>query len=246
MIAIFLLPFSAWGYSEDECIRCHRSGSTESRLQMDIGIYRTSIHAGEIKCTDCHSAIAGDEHFSDKGLEKVNCRNCHGQRILHGQNGSIRCTDCHTRHAIYKADDLRSSVNWRNLVKSCGGCHPEQTKSPSGLSMLTSFQIVSHPKQNMAEQVNKAMCVGCHQGKAAHGEQGPINKQNCYKCHYPMDKKRILLGYMHPYADWQKKPVNTAAGCLSMIVFIGVILLAAKEFMGHLTKRRNDHDGGKY
>jgi len=245
LIALFLLPLSAWGYSEEECIRCHGSGSAESRLQIDADIYKTSIHAGEISCIDCHEAITGDAHFTDRGLEKVNCRNCHEQKNQHGRDVTTKCTDCHTRHAVYKADDVRSSVHWINLEKTCGGCHPDQTKSTGWLSVFTSFRIVSHPKQNMAGHFGKDMCVGCHQGKAAHGEDGPVNGQNCYRCHSPLDKERVILGYMHPYADWQKKPVNAAAGCISVIVLIGIIFIAAKDFMGRSDKRRSDHDGGK-
>ena len=240
MIALHLLAFNAWGYLEDECARCHGFGSEESKLQIDVGRYKTSIHAGEIGCTNCHEVIIGDEHITEKGLEKVNCQKCHNQQNLHSKDASTECADCHTRHTIYGADDLRSSVNWRNLKSTCGTCHPAQTKSPSGLSMLTSFHIASHPKQDMASRFEKDMCVGCHQGRAAHGEKGLINSQNCYKCHFPLNNKRIILGYIHTYADWQRQPINSIMAYVSLIVLIGCIFVLSRAFVGLSVKAEND------
>lgn len=235
---LILLPINAWGYSEDECVRCHKSGSSESKLQIDIDSYMNSIHAGEISCSDCHDGITGDEHFKAVDLEKVNCLNCHDQENMHGGDEGIGCVDCHIGHDIYGTDDIRSPVNWRNLKVTCGVCHPEQTKNPGILSRLTSFQIVSHPKQDMTMRADRGMCVGCHQGQAAHGEDGNINDQNCYKCHSPADNKGNLLGYIHSYADWQNRPVNIVAGCVSLVALIGVIFILLRNFTGFFSKRR--------
>lgn len=236
-VALILLSFNAWGYSDAECVRCHRSGSSESRLQIDTDRYMTGVHAGETGCADCHAAITGDEHFTKNGLVKVNCGSCHDQKNLHGGDEGILCADCHTRHAIYRADDQRSSVNGVNLKSTCGACHPVQTKSPGGLSLLTSFHIVSHPKQDMTGRFDRGMCVGCHQGQAAHGENKPVNNQDCWKCHSPLDNKKALLGYIHSYPDWQRQPVSSVAAWITMISLIGFIFILVRVFAGSFVKR---------
>lgn len=235
-IVLILLPINAWGYSEDECARCHSSGSSESVLQIQMDSYMSSIHAGELGCVDCHDGITDDEHFTTEGIGRVDCLNCHDQENMHGGDGVTECVDCHTGHDIYSVDDIRSSVNWRNLEVTCGACHAEQTKVQGILSRLTSFQIVSHPKQDMSMRVDRGMCVGCHQGQAAHGEDGIINDQNCYKCHSSADSRGGVLGYIHSYADRQDRPVNVVAGCLSLIALIGVIFILVRGFSGFFSK----------
>jgi cytochrome b subunit of formate dehydrogenase len=37
------------------------------------------------------------------------------------------CADCHTSHAILHPQDIKSSINPANLVKTCGKCHPKAT-----------------------------------------------------------------------------------------------------------------------
>jgi hypothetical protein len=188
---VFILAFNAWGYSQDECLKCHGSGGS-SKLLIDMGQYMSSVHAKEeIQCSDCHTAITGDEHFAAKGFGKVDC----------------------------------------------GSCHPEQTKAPGVLSKLMSFHVVSHPKQDPAMAADRTMCIGCHQGQAAHGEKVPVTNQNCYKCHSPLDEKSVLFGYIH-YADWRNRPVGITALCISLAGIVGAILLIAGCFINPIGKHR--------
>lgn len=234
-----IIAFNAWGYKQDECMKCHGSGG-ESKFLIDAGQFMSSVHAAEIECIDCHTAITGDEHYKAKGLEKVDCGSCHEQENVHGDSDrTVQCIDCHTSHAIYRSDDIHSSLNRRNLKITCGACHPGQINAPRGLTALTSFRVVSHPKQDPAMIADMDMCTGCHQGQAAHGEKGAVSRQNCYKCHSPLDENKILFGYMHPGTDWKSNPVAILALFISLAGLIGVILLVAGSFMNPFGKRRD-------
>lgn len=245
IIALALSSLNAYGYSDNECILCHGIGSRESSLQIDVDDYMKSIHAGEAGCAECHGSITGDEHTKGTGVKKVDCGLCHEQENLHSKDGSVKCAECHTRHAVYGTDDPRSSVNWRNLKDTCKACHAEQAGSPAGLSWLVSFKIISHSKQNLSKDYDKGMCVGCHQGKAAHGEDGIVNSQDCYKCHSPLDDKSALLGYIHPRADWQLQPVSATAAWVTLIGLIGTIFGLLRFHFRFRTRDDADHDGGK-
>lgn len=232
MFAFILILPNAWGYSQDECIRCHRPDSTESRLHIDLNAYRTSVHANEIGCVDCHVEIADDAHFNNKNPETVDCRKCHEKKDLHAADQHIPCSDCHTRHRVYSPGDPRASVHWTNLKHTCKGCHPAQTGSARGWSRMTAFHIVFHAKQDLSTPFDEGMCVGCHQGRAAHGEQGTIDNLDCQRCHLPDQGQKWLSGNFHPDRDWRAHPMNVIATLVSFIGLLGFILLFVKVFMG--------------
>jgi len=231
-----MLPgFKAWGYTEAECVECHRQGSDESKTYIDMKDYKSSVHSKEINCEDCHELIKDITHTSEKA-EIVDCQRCHEEPNLHAKDGSVPCKSCHTPHRIYPVSDSRSSVNWKNLGDTCSKCHSLESKRKSALSFLTSFQIASHPKQNFAEVIDKNMCVGCHQGQAAHGETGPINDQQCSTCHMPLGKySSILLGDFHMGADWDKKPLSFVAGYINVF---GSLALSVLFIMAIRKKRK--------
>ena len=238
IVFILLATPNGWSYTQDECIQCHREGSFESKLHVDVDKYLLSIHGSQITCFDCHADIRDNKHTEVKGLGKVDCQQCHEQQSLHSQDRTVTCWDCHTRHHIHSTEDTRSSVYWKNLRSTCGKCHPNQTKRVSSLSFLPSLHIAAHPKQNFAERHDKNMCVECHQGKAAHGEDVPINSHNCYVCHMPSGGRRALFGYIHVDADWQNQPVSFVAGYIYLIAMVVCVGILFSCVMGFLRKRR--------
>jgi len=72
-------------------------------------------------------------------------------------------------------------------------------------------RIKSHPKQDFNGSYDHANCLGCHQGKAAHGESQAVNVQTCYKCHLTPEGRGKLLGHIHPKADWGEQPATYTA-----------------------------------
>ena len=221
-----LIPYSSWGYTPEDCVRCHEPGSTESTLHISIEEFRASAHGEETTCPECHTGVVDEAHETTRGSGAVNCDDCHEQENRHGLQ-SIRerpqCYSCHTRHGILGSDRKASSVNEGQLRKTCRGCHPVACGETGFLSWLPSIRIASHGKQDLSREYKKDDCLGCHQGMAAHGETDPINDRDCYRCHAPRNGKSPLLGYTHPQADPREQPAVFAAGLVYAL--FAVVLL---------------------
>ena len=97
-------------------------------------------------------------------------------------------------------------MNPMQLKITCRSCHPVECGQTGYLSLLPSLQIRSHKKQNFSRDYSRFDCIGCHQGKAAHGEEEIINQQDCHKCHQSAPGKSSLMGYIHPQADSRNQP----------------------------------------
>lgn len=203
LLTIFLS--SARAYEVADCIRCHRNGGKLSALHIDIDAFTKSAHGKNATCMDCHTGVKDDMHTTRKSDGAVDCTGCHDQQNRHGGTAaaSVRkpqCYDCHTRHHIYPSQDPRSSVNASALPRTCAGCHPVECGKTDYLSRLLSFQIASHPKGDFGARYEKTNCLGCHQGKGAHGEDASVTKDRCYLCHRPPGTPGALWGKMHPQA----------------------------------------------
>jgi hypothetical protein len=229
MILLTLPVPKVWGYTPDECVRCHRLGSGESKTYINLREYESSVHGREMTCADCHEDIKDISHINHE-IGRIDCQRCHDEPNLHAKDGSVTCKSCHPPHRIYPADDPRSSVSSKNLGNTCGNCHPAQTETGGLFASLGSFQIASHPKQNFAEAANRTMCLACHQGQAAHGERKPINHQNCGTCHLPLGTNSSKLGYIHTSTNGDRHPLRLITayvnllGSLAVVMFFAVVI----------------------
>jgi hypothetical protein len=93
------------------------------------------------------------------------------------------------------------------------------------LSWLPSIQIASHPKGDFSTRYEKTNCLGCHQGKGAHGDDAKLNNDRCDVCHQPPGKPGALWGKMHPRADYTRQPAVFAAGMIYQMLGVGVLVL---------------------
>ena len=209
VMILFTLPgIRVLGYTMEDCIRCHRQGSGESKKSIRLREYLSSTHGKEFSCVDCHEDIKDITHSSQKP-DRIDCQSCHKKENRHGKEGSIPCKSCHPPRL--------------------------QVKGKSLFAFLKSFQIASHPKQNFAKVVGKNMCVACHQGEAAHGESEPINDQRCGTCHRPLGRYSSKLGYIHMGAAWNHNPLNFVAeyinliGSISLAVFFVVAIKKGRK-----------------
>lgn len=170
------------------------------------------------ECIECHNEGSEDSslHISVKDFEM----SAHGP--------GVQCQDCHTN----VRDDAHTSEEGSGAVpgESCKGCHPAAFGEVDSFSWLPSFQIASHAKQDFAHAYEMENCVGCHQGRAAHGEKEPIDDQNCYQCHVSPTGQNGLWGYMHPRADSGKHPGIFFAGLVYRF-FLGILFIVAVSMM---------------
>jgi len=88
------------------CVTCH---SAHSIRDVASASFRSDIASG---CSNCHAKEAPTYRDS-----------FHGQATALGSSAAAKCSDCHTPHLNLPKSDPRSSVNPKNLVRTCGKCH---------------------------------------------------------------------------------------------------------------------------
>ena len=128
---------------DETCEQCHVGIRDRFERSAHGTAGPTVTAAGEVLeppvCTDCHSSheiVRADEPAWFIGVVEE-CGVCH-QRVYdtyfetyHGQVTALgfaltaKCSDCHSPHLMLPASDPESTVNPRNLVRTCAQCHPE-------------------------------------------------------------------------------------------------------------------------
>ena len=233
IVLIFTATQAAFAYTTQECIDCHQTGSSESKLHISIDEFNASIHAEEATCQDCHTLVENEDHQTTPGSGAADCSSCHEQENRHGRGSNSgtrpQCYSCHTRHGILAKDDPRSTVHSNRLKETCRSCHPRESGQTDYVSWLPSLQIASHSKQDFSQAYSRTNCLGCHQGTGAHGDQETLNDQTCFTCHVPLDGRNKLLGYIHSKADDRRQPGVMAAATIYQVV-MGVLVLGGFAF----------------
>ncbi len=116
------------------CNDCHDSPAQGEE------IVTTTLHLETpARCARCHadSEMMADYEIADDVVETY-LADFHGTTIQYYAEtdlSAIRdeavCSDCHGSHAVFAADDERSSVNAANLNATCANCHAD---APEGFS----------------------------------------------------------------------------------------------------------------
>jgi hypothetical protein len=117
----------------------------------ELDEYSTSAHGKKVLlehnqkaavCTDCHTShsIVNTSKMAFKVFSTESCGNCHPANLnsyrstYHGQVNRLgygytsKCYDCHGSHGILGPKDPASTVNPKNLMKTCKKCHKEATQ----------------------------------------------------------------------------------------------------------------------
>ncbi len=138
-----------------KCIQCHDMQSVYQ--QSIHGKSVAAGNQDSAACHDCHNLhdikpLGDPKSHSNREFHTKVCLKCHGDEKMmhrndvtnvavesymesyHGKNYRLGfpekvagCADCHTAHQVLPADDVNSSVNPRNLVKTCAPCHKDAT-----------------------------------------------------------------------------------------------------------------------
>lgn len=88
------------------CESCH---SSHNISRITLKGFRTKIM---YKCGKCHQEEA-----------KSYFKTVHGQASRLGEEQAAKCYDCHGTHNILPPDRPRSTLSYRNVIKTCGKCH---------------------------------------------------------------------------------------------------------------------------
>jgi len=88
------------------CITCHSAHD----IQDPTSIQMRQRFPGE--CGSCH-----EKH------DRTYAESFHGKATGIGSKSAAMCSDCHTPHHNLPASDPNSTINPKNLAKTCGKCH---------------------------------------------------------------------------------------------------------------------------
>jgi hypothetical protein len=134
----------------DSCVECHSQASflvTNKKLYDYFQRWRSSVHKQEeVTCVDCHG---GNPRSSDK--EKA-----HG-----GDLG---------------ASKANSAVNFRNIPRTCGGCHED---------IYEGFRESSHYEHLVSrnQEDQGPTCVTCHGSLNVAVLNVNTVEETCWRCH---------------------------------------------------------------
>ncbi len=192
VILIFTAAQAAFAYTSQDCINCHKIGSSESTLQISIDEFKSSVHGEEATCQECHTLVE-DEATKPTWIRVRWTAAAAMSRKIPMAGDQKRVRHPNVIPAIPGMEcwqrTIRSSVHPQRLKETCRSCHPRECGQTDYFSWLPSLQVASHSKQDFSQEYSTTDCLGCHQGSAAHGEQEPINDQTCFTCHLTPDGK---------------------------------------------------------
>jgi len=234
--ALTLVTSLCGAYEEEDCVRCHGAGAGENRLHVPVEDFKASVHGRDVGCRDCHQEIVDGGHQRRKGSIRVACGDCHEKENLHGSGATEKtvpgCHDCHSKHTILGKDDPGSTVHPANLRRTCQGCHPVAGGKKDYLSWFPSVRVSSHGKEDFSRSYDMGNCIGCHQGKAAHGEDVRLSQDTCDKCHFrDAERGASLAGTMHPEADRNGQPGVFASALLHQAGLWVLVLAGIMSFV---------------
>ncbi len=237
LAAFALLAGNIAAAGNQECLKCHGLGAKGSSLHISAQQFKGSVHGQEVTCLECHQTAQDQDHQNKPGSGRVDCGQCHDQENRHGYNAQAgtrpQCYSCHTRHGILAPDDPESSVNSANLSATCRACHATQCGQADLLPWLASVQIRIHGKQDLGCAYDEGDCLGCHQGRASHGEDKVLNERGCQRCHLSDGGRPALLGSIHPQEDAR----GGAASWLSGAVYALALVLLLLGGLGFYARR---------
>ena len=133
----------------ETCGACHEEEAADVAASIHGKATAKGIHEAPT-CTDCHSehsirslngknssstveAACGTCHESEKmntkfGLPRDRVKtffeSYHGLAMQGGAANAANCASCHGYHKILPSNDPESTIHKRNLVQTCGKCHP--------------------------------------------------------------------------------------------------------------------------
>ena len=104
------------------CTDCHGEHTISGARDAN-----SMVSAGNVSktCASCHAKVFIMEKYGVKSEQVATYKESfHGIANEFGVLKAANCASCHTAHDILPESDPRSSVNPKNIPKTCGSCHP--------------------------------------------------------------------------------------------------------------------------
>ncbi|MGA7616109.1 MAG: cytochrome c3 family protein [Thermoanaerobaculia bacterium] len=241
------------------CLDCHSPHATQGHTIPTSNTYPRNIPE---LCARCHRAgqkAAVRIHSKVKDIVQTYEDSIHGKALTEsGLVVTATCINCHSSHGELPPSDVRSTVNPKNISKTCGTCHngieaafemsihatgkpKDGMKLPTCNDCHTAHGIGRVDKPGFRTKMMME-CGGCHKKEAAtffdtfHGKVSRLGSEGaakCYDCHgthniLPPDDPRSTLA--------RNNVVQTCAKCHPG---------SHRRFAGYLTHSTH-HDPKKF
>lgn len=240
-----------------DCVECHGTHYILKKNDPTSPIFATNI---PMLCAKCHregEKAAVRYKGTEKEVIKHYIESIHGKGLLKsGLTVAATCVDCHTPHSELPTENINSTVNPRNLPKTCGKCH---------FGIYQQFKNSIH--QTARTEKKLPTCEDCHSAhKIKRVEQDVFRFEimdKCGKCHEEIAKtyfetfhgKVSKLGYAKAakcydcHGSHEILPVSDPRSTLSRINVVSTCQKchpgATRKFAGYLTHATH-HDPKKY
>jgi cytochrome b subunit of formate dehydrogenase len=106
------------------CTDCHGVDRSLHHIEAPKGMASKKFHTAA--CAACHADVKKMKRNGvDPLATKTYYQGIHGKIEALGYPSLVAgCSDCHGAHNVLPAKDPKSTIAPRNLVKTCGKCHP--------------------------------------------------------------------------------------------------------------------------
>ncbi len=105
------------------CTHCH--GEHGILAADDPRSPVSPARVAESTCSPCHeSARLNEKYGVASGRLATFIDSYHGLKSMAGDNTVANCASCHGEHRILPSSDPTSTINPKNLSRTCGQCHP--------------------------------------------------------------------------------------------------------------------------
>jgi cytochrome b subunit of formate dehydrogenase/uncharacterized protein with PIN domain len=242
-----------------DCRDCHGTHGIRGRIETNSPTFSRNVPA---LCAKCHRAgqkaavryNGKEDHVVERYVESI-----HGKGLLEsGLTVTANCADCHGAHSELPASNPESSVNPKNVAKTCAKCHrgiydvfvtsvhsPEANHTGKQLPVCSDCHTAhSIQRTDLSDFRLHIMdqCGRCHEAitesyfETYHGKVsklGYLKTAKCYDCHGAHDVRKVTDPKSHLSRE---NIVKTCAKCHPG---------AHRQFAGYLTHATH-HDPVRY
>ena len=133
------------------CTDCHGEHNNEAVKQASSRVSSANIPA---TCGQCHSAERINVKYSlASNVLGSYMQSYHGLAMQRGSVTAANCSSCHGAHEILPSSDPRSSINPKNLEKTCGQCHPGIGAQVAQGKVHGSFKVGVNPANDLVRNI---------------------------------------------------------------------------------------------
>ena len=109
------------------CTDCHGIHSIKSHNDPNSPVSAKNV--AQVTCARCHEGVRLSQEFGVEGQRaSTYLASYHGLASRLGSQVVANCASCHGTHSIFPSSDPRSTINAKNLARTCGQCHPGVTE----------------------------------------------------------------------------------------------------------------------